>query len=95
MNNPDVQALQENTLPLSGMDAQRNALRRQLEQQRQLLKRQWCPVDDQGVAVDRGHFPRSAAMRFLCGRKATTLLSQIVAWQFGRHYPGFAFWKDK
>jgi hypothetical protein len=93
MNMPDKMVAPEHALTQEAMDAQRSALRRELEQQRQQLIQQWCLVNAGGVGVDQEHFPRSATMRFLCGRKAATLLSQLVAWQFGRHYPGFVFWK--
>lgn len=93
MNIPDKIAAHKHALTLEELNAQRSALRRSLEQQRQQMIQQWCLVDARGVVVDPGHFPRSATMRFLCGSKVTTLLSQIVAWQFGRHYPSFVFWK--
>lgn len=70
-------------------------LRRQLEQQRQLLKQQWCPVDEQGEPLNNAHFPRSATMRFFTRSKHSSLLILFAKWQLARHFPSLVFWKIK
>ncbi|QEY14049.1 MULTISPECIES: hypothetical protein [unclassified Cellvibrio] len=70
-------------------------LRRQLEQQRQLLKQQWSPVDAQGEPLNKAQFPRSATMRFLTRSKHSSLLILFAKWQLARHFPSLVFWNIK
>lgn len=70
-------------------------LRRQLEQQRQLLKQQWSPVDTQGEPLNKAQFPRSATMRFLTRSKHSSLLILFAKWQLARHFPSLVFWNIK
>lgn len=88
-NNP----ADKSVLASDDLDAQRVALQRELAQQRQQLLQQWRPVNDQGEAINQEHFPRSATMRFLCGRKASGMVSKLVVWQIGRRFAKYAFWK--
>jgi len=100
MNIPDQIVSPKHELTADELDAQRIALQAELAHLRQRIIQEWCPAAG-GVGganssvANQAHFPRSATMRFLCGRKVATMLSQLVAWQFGRHYPTFAFWKNK
>lgn len=91
--NNNLNLADKSVLTADDLDAQRAALQHELAQQRQQLLQQWHPVDDQGEPINQGHFPRSATMRFLCGRKATGVVSKLVVWQIGRRFAKYAFWK--
>jgi hypothetical protein len=81
------------TEELDELDAQRIAVQKEMELKRRELQQQWNPVNEQGVPINQGQFPRSAIMRFLCDSKVTKLVTTVVAWKFSRRYPGLALWK--
>ena len=64
------------------LGTQRYLLQQQLRAQRQQIIAQYN-LDAAAVA----HFPRSATMRFLCGRTGMRLLTEIGIRQLGVRYP--------
>lgn len=95
MSAPNSLSAVERKSDSNALDAQCSALRRELEQQRQLLKQQWGAGTAQDAAVDTGHFPRSTIMRFIMRSKNSALLILFAKWQMARHFPGLVFWKIK
>jgi hypothetical protein len=65
------------------LSTQRYVLQQQLRAQRQQIIEQFN-LD----AEARPHFPRSATMRFLCGRAGTKFLTEVMLRKFGVRYPG-------
>lgn len=65
------------------LSAQRYILQQQLRSQRQQIIAQFRLDGDAPP-----HFPRSATMRFLCGRTGTKFLTEVVLRELGVHYPG-------
>lgn len=64
------------------LSTQRYILQQQLRAQRQQIIEQF---NLNGDATP--HFPRSATMRFLCGRTGTKLLTEVILRKVGMRYP--------
>jgi len=65
------------------LSTQRYVLQQQLRAQRQQIIEQFNLA---GEAVP--HFPRSATMRFLCGKTGAKLVTEVILRKLGMRYPG-------